>query len=231
MLKTIFKLGEVMPDKSVCKRVISLLSLYIENKLESEEKYFIEKHFLVCGDCYKKYLEMKEIMNNLHLEYAKLVSEFEKIEAGKMFNIREYETFYENISPYIDDELCYDDSIKFRKYLLKSKPARGELANAYKLKNNIRLSVTNFKNGLNINYSKKVIKKLRDEQRDSFDNIYKRAAIVLSFMIFSLFIVSVYFGINMFLNSKKTNIVDVIDMKDDSEMVEFFFDENGNIVF
>ena len=172
---------------------------------------------------------MKEIMNNLHFEYAKLVSEFEKIEAGKMFNIREYETFYKNISPYIDDELCYDDSIKFRKYLLKSKPARGELANAYKLKNNIRLSVSNFKNGLNINYSKKIIRKLREEQIDSFDRMYKRAAIILSFTIFSLLIVSVYLGIHMFFNVKKTNIVEVVDIKDDSEMVEFYFDENNKI--
>ena len=38
------------------------------------------------------------------------------------------ENFLENISPYIDDELCYDDSIKFRRYLLKSKQARTELA-------------------------------------------------------------------------------------------------------
>ena len=64
--------------------------------------------------------------------------ELKKAESEKIFSIREYEAFHQNISPYIDDELCYEDSIKFRKYLLKSKSARNELASAYGLKNNIK---------------------------------------------------------------------------------------------
>ena len=86
-----------MVNKSVCKKVISLLSLYIENKLDLEDRIFVENHFIDCSDCYQKYLEMKEIMNNLHFEYEKLLSEFERIETNKMFNIREYESFYKNI--------------------------------------------------------------------------------------------------------------------------------------
>ena len=82
-----------MTNKMLCKKVISLLSLYIENKLDVEDKLFVENHFITCSDCYQKYLEMKEIMNNLHLEYQKLLNEFERIESNKMFNIREYETF------------------------------------------------------------------------------------------------------------------------------------------
>ena len=115
-----------------------MLSLYIEHKLCESDRLFVENHFFKCKSCYQKYLEMKEIINNLHFEYEKLLNEFDRIENDKMFNIREYETFYNNISPYIDDELCYDDRVKFRKYLLKSKPARVELSNAYILKNNIK---------------------------------------------------------------------------------------------
>lgn len=220
-----------MIDKAVCKKVISLLSLYIENKLDVEEKLFVENHFLSCGDCYQKYLEMKEIMNNLHFEYEKLLDEFERIEAGKMFNIREYETFYKNISPYIDDELCYDESIKFRKYLLKSKPARAELASAYGLKNNIKHSVAEFKNDLNINYSKRIIKQLKDERRDSFDNVYRRAAVVLGFMIFSLIIFSIYAGFNYinesFAKLPQSKIVNTIEIPNEENMIEFFFDEKN----
>lgn len=216
-----------MSDKSICKKVVSMLSLYVENKLDMEDKIFVENHFIECSDCYQKYLEMKEIINNLHFEYEKLLNEFERIESGKMFNIREYETFYKNISPYIDDELCYDDSIKFRKYLLKSKPARAELAGAYNLKNNIKHSVVSFKNNLNINFSKKIVKQLKDEKRDSFDNVYKRAAVVLGFMISSLILVSVYVGVNYinesFAQTPASKVVNTVEIPQESDMVEFFF--------
>lgn len=219
-------------NNPLCKKVISMLSLYIENKLDDDDRLFIENHFLECSSCYQKYIEMKEIISNLHFEYEKLLNEFERIESNKMFNIREYEMFYKNISPYIDDELCYDESIKFRKYLLKSKPARAELASAYGLKNNIRSSVAMFKDNLNINFSKKVIKKLLDENKDSFDNVYKRAAVVLGFMISALVIVSVYMGFNYisesFAQNTHENIVKTIQIPDnDEDLIEFSFDDNG----
>ena len=218
-------------DNPICRKVVSMMSLYIENKLDDEDKVFVEHHFSKCAECYQKYLEMKEVITNLHFEYEKLLSEFERIETNKMFNIREYEQFYKNISPYIDDELCYDDSIKFRKYLLKSKPARAELASAYGLKNNIKHSVAMFKDKVNINYSKKVIKRLLDENRDSFENVYKRAAVVLGFMISTLILVSLYVGFNYvnksFAEDIKQNIVKSVTFPKDDEYVEFYFDENN----
>lgn len=218
-------------NNPLCKKVISMLSLYIENKLDDDDRLFIENHFLECSSCYQKYIEMKEIISNLHFEYEKLLNEFERIESNKMFNIREYEMFYKNISPYIDDELCYDDSIKFRKYLLKSKPARAELASAYGLKNNIKHSVAMFKDKVNINYSKKVMKRLLDENKDSFENVYKRAAVVLGFMISTLILVSLYVGFNYvnksFAEDIKQNIVKSVTFPKDDEYVEFYFDENN----
>ncbi len=217
-------------NNPICKKVISMLALYIENKLDETDRLFIENHFFKCRSCYEKYKEMKEIIDNLHFEYEKLIDEFEKIEANKIFNIREYEHFVENISPYIDDELCYDDSIKFRRYLLKSKQARTELANAYGLKNNIRHSVAIFKDNTNVNFSKKVLKRLNSEHKDSFDTIYKRAAIVLGFMITSLIIFTVYMGISYFNESiakeSTQNTVESTIFPSDEEYVEFIFDNN-----
>lgn len=221
-------------NKDACKKVVSMLSLYIENKLDVEEKIFVENHFLICSECYKKYLEMKEIINNLHFEYEKLLSEFERIESNNMFNIREYEMFYKNISPYIDDELCYDESIKFRKYLLKSKPARTELANAYELKNSIRTSVKSFKDNVNINFSKKIIKQLQNERRDSFDNVYKRAAVVLGFMLGALMFFSLYMGFNFvnesFAKNPPSKEVETIEIPNEADMLEFTFDNNGDAI-
>lgn len=218
-------------DKDACKKVVSMLSLYVENKLDVEEKIFVENHFLVCSDCYKKYLEMKEIINNLHFEYEKLLSEFERIESNNMFNIREYEMFYKNISPYIDDELCYDESIKFRKYLLKSKPARAELANAYELKNSIRTSVKSFKDNININFSRKIIKQLQSERQDSFDSIYKRAAVLIGLMLGSLLFFSLYMGFSFinesFAKNPTSKIVETIEIPNEGDMLEFTFDDDG----
>lgn len=220
-------------NNPVCKKVVSMLFLYIENKLDDEDRAFVENHFQYCSDCYNKYLEMKEIIKNLHFEYEKLLNEFERIESSQMFNIREYEMFYKNISPYIDDELCYDDSIKFRKYLLKSKPARAELANAYGLRNNIKNSVAAFKNSLNINYSKKIIRRLQEENKYSFDSVYKRAAVIIGFMVSTLLFVSVYMGF-CYINESfaqvpdNNHVIETIQMPPDSDMIEFTFDDTDD---
>ncbi len=223
-------------NNPVCKKVMSLLSLYIENKLDDDDKFLVETHLFKCSGCYQKYIEMKEVINNLHFEYEKLVDDFNRLETDKHFNIREYENFYNNISPYIDDELCYEDSIKFRKYLLNSKAARSELSAAYGLRNNIKLSVEKLKNNLNINFSKKIIQKLRNENSDNYERIYKRAAIAISIMITALIVLSLisYKHLNKQFSMHKrheiTNngqIINQTEFPSDEDYVEFIFDENN----
>ena len=90
-----------------------MLAMYIDNKLDVEDRAFVENHFLMCSSCYTKYLEMKEIINNLHFEYEKLLKEFEKIESDKIFNIRDYEVFYHNsIKEFLEQMLPKKESGK-----------------------------------------------------------------------------------------------------------------------
>ena len=214
----------------ICKQIESMLCLYIENKLSFDERVFVKSHLKDCSDCYKKYLEMKNIFKNLHFEYSKLMSELKKAESEKVFSIREYENFYENISPYIDDELCYEDSIKFRKYLLKSKSARKELSNAYGLKNNIKNSINDFKEKLNINYSNKVIKELKGKNFNIFEKYYKNAAIFVGFLISALILISIYLGFSYideaFAKNTDNAIVKSIEIPNEDKMIEFTFDSN-----
>lgn len=209
---------------STCKKVISLLSLYIENKLSVEDKFFVESHLKECSACNEKYLEMKDILKNLHFEYKKLVDEFQKIENDKIFSIREYENFHNNISPYIDDELCYDESINFRKYLLKSKPARTELSLAYGLKNNIKMSVADFKNSLNINFSNRIMKQIKNKKPESFETIYTRTMYVLLFLISSLMLICFSVGfsyIQSAVNTKeKFSTIETVNTESENEFVE-----------
>ncbi len=217
-----------------CKKVLALLSAFIEEKLDEEESFFVEAHLMKCGDCYKKYLEMKSIINNLHFEYTKLKDELDRMDSST-FNIREYEKFYNNISPYIDNELSYDESIKFRKYLINSKAARTDLANAYGLRNNILQSVNNLKDNININFSKKIIRQLKKENPDSFDKIYKRAAIAICSSIIILSVLSligyeyIQKSVAHVEPSKSIEPViqqEVFEFPDDEDYEEFSFDEN-----
>ena len=125
----------------------------------------------------------------------------------------------------------YEDCLNFRKYLLKSKHARDELSNVYSLRNNIKKSVNNFMNKSNINLSKKVIKKLKSEDKYLYSKIYKRAVISICFMITILTAMLIFIGVSYFSRS----FADTVPVKtgqnivfpNDEEWIEFFFDDNG----
>jgi len=138
-----------------------MLGAYIENKLTKEERQFVEFHFGRCAGCRKKFYEMSRIIGDLHYEYEKMLKEFEKLESDKSENLQEYEEFYNDMPLYADNELNYEDSIKFRKYLLKSKSARDELSKIYELRKNIKKSAAEFIGKTKINFSKKVLKRLK----------------------------------------------------------------------
>ena len=128
---------------------------------------------------------------------------------------------------------CYNDSIKFRRYLLKSKSARAELAGAYNLKNNIKHSVASFKDNINMNFSKKIIKKLQNENKDSYEKIYRKAAVLIGVMVSVLLLISFLAGFSYFSKSfAQTNSeINVIQIpNNDDEMVEFYFDENNEAI-
>ena len=120
-----------MEKKHACKKVISLLSLYADNKVTYSEREFIEEHLAFCPECYKKYMYLKQLIYTLKDSYRKVVEMAAARNKNTTFSIREHEKFLENISPYIDNELEQSESIEFRRYLMKSKAAQKELRNIY----------------------------------------------------------------------------------------------------
>gem|GEM_PF-5582722 len=220
---------------SICRKVTALLGAYIENKLTNTERKFVESHFVKCAGCRKKFYEMNKIIGSLHYEYEKMIKEFDKIEADKNSRTLCSPEFYKNISPYIDNELGLEDSIKFRKYILKSKQARSELENAYKLSSSIKKSAAGFMDKSNINVSRKVIKRLKNSNTDTKSGIYKRAAIIISFMLSLLAAIAVFAGLCYFNKSyaqiPKTQPEQGIVFPDDSDWIEFYFDDKGNFLF
>ena len=192
-------------DDIICKKVTSMLSLYIDDRLNEEHKSFVEDHFKICPSCYQKYKEIKSIIENLRLSYEKVLKQAEKIENANLFNIREYEKFYYNISSYIDNELSDEESINFRKYLLKSKSARNDLKNAYNLKIQIDDSVDKCKEQMNVDLSKKISKIVREEKEKEFTNtkMYLKVAILTGLLIFSLSGMCLFFQSSKQPNNQK----------------------------
>lgn len=182
---------------SDCRKISALLELYVENRLSSLEKSLVEEHLASCPDCRDKYVRMKDAIKNLRTSYEHLLQEFEEIERNKIFKVKEHDIFYANISSYIDNELSYNEAVDFRKYLLKSKPARKSLEEAYMLENNLKKTFTDYSNNLKINYAKKITDKLKSERKEPTDMVFKRMMITLGVLLlfmtaFFLYVTTTY---------------------------------------
>ncbi len=182
---------------SDCRKISALLELYVENKLSSIEKDLVEEHLASCPDCRDKYVKMKDAIKNLRTSYEHLLQEFEEIERNKIFKVKENEIFYANISSYIDNELSYNEAVDFRKYLLKSKPARKSLEKAYSLENTLKKTFRNYSDNLRINYAKKITDTLKAERKEPTGMIFKRMMITLGVLLlfmtaFFLYVTTTY---------------------------------------
>lgn len=164
-----------------------MISLYIDNRLNDEHKSMVEAHFKICPKCYQKYKEIKMVVENIKLSTEKVLKKVEGVEAVSLFNIREYEKFYKNISAYIDNELTYNESVNFRKYLLQSKAARTEFRHACNLQSKVNECVTDCIEGSELDLSRKIVKEIMDEHKSKkFNfNILLKVAILIGLAVFS----------------------------------------------
>ena len=87
---------------------------------------------------------------------------------------------------------------------------------------------------VNINFSKKVIKKLKEEDKNLFPNVYQKAAIAVGFIITILSIFAIFISFNHFNKSYAKSIPQKtgqnIIFPSDEDWVEFYFDKDGNFL-
>ncbi len=152
-----------MENKAICKKVSSMLSLYIDNKVNYQERAFIEDHLSNCEECHKKYIYLKSLIKNLKDSYKQVVELAIKKQKQSTFSIREHEKFLQQISPYVDNELDAKECFEFRKYLIKSKSAQKELKNTYILQKELRKAYDRTKKNLSARVSKAVINTLKNK--------------------------------------------------------------------
>ena len=156
-----------MTDKTVCRKISAMLSLYIDNKVSSQQRVFIEDHLANCPECYKKYLYLKSMIKDLKASYKHILDLAVKKQQHKMFLIREHENFRNNVSAYVDNELEPKECYEFRKYLMKSKNAQNELKDIYLIQKRMRKIFEETKNSASLNISKSVVSSLRNPQNCS----------------------------------------------------------------
>ena len=194
-------------DKTLCKKINSLIALYVENRLSKEEQSIVENHLIECQECRDKYVQMKDAIKNLRKSYENLLEEFKQIEENNLFKIKEHEIFYSNISSYIDNELPYNEAVKFRQYLLRSKPAQKGLREAYSLKDKLQKTFSDYSDNLKINCAKNIIETLKHERKEPIGMVFRRMVITLGILL--LFTIAFFVYVTTVYNnqiSETTNI-------------------------
>lgn len=163
-----------MDKEKICKIINSMLSQYIENKLPPEQYQFVHKHLDKCPACKKRYENLKELIKKIKYEYAIDL----KKNASANFEEKEYSIFKSNLNAYLDNELGYENSIKFKKYIMKSPSARKEVQDIYQMQKMMRESFIRSKFQLCPDFTKSVLSNL--------DNNFKNIKISLTIKIIML---------------------------------------------
>lgn len=200
-----------MTQSTTCKKVMSLLALYIDNKLDFETREFVERHLEVCPECNKKYHMLKDLIFELRKAYNQLNDDTFYQEKNTQFNIKEHEKFQNNISAYFDNELQLDESLNMKKYMIKFPKARQELEDLYLLHNIIFSSFNNTKKNLDKDYSKIISYKIQGRKYNINSNTHiKVASYAISlFVILSLLFLSSPLGKTVINKSKEFFIKNV----------------------
>ena len=180
-----------MTESAVCRKVASLLALYIDNKLDIETKEFVENHLQICPQCNEKYKLLKDLIFELRKAYNQIEIE-PKNNMQTHFNIKEHENFQTNLSAYFDNELQLNESLTMKKYMIKYPKARKELESLYLLHNILNTSFNSTKKFFNNNYAKAICFRVQGKDYEKKKRLNLKIAsyavsvlIILSILIYS----------------------------------------------
>ena len=157
-----------MNNELTCNQVIALLSFYVEDKLNSRLKEYVDEHLRHCTKCREIYMQSKKIAKHV----LSLVNYDE--ETANTFYTKQYEDFKNNLSAYVDNELNENESIRIKKIAISNPLARKDLEDMYNFKkllhNSFEKTRTEWKN----DYSKIIINSLQQKyEYNKIDPFYK----------------------------------------------------------
>ncbi len=181
-----------MTENLTCAQVSALLSFYIEDKLSSQLKQFVEAHLETCPTCRAKLETLRNMINNLREVHEKLAAV--KAVSDENAADSQGDEFKMNLSAYIDSELSDEENIKVKKYIISNPKARQELENMYNMKKLLHNSFEKAKNESKEDYSKFILKRIDIQEEiygpDSFAKVV--AIFILIFAVFTLTAVIIF---------------------------------------
>lgn len=141
-----------------CTQVSALLSFYIDDKLSSQLKQFVEAHLATCPTCRAKLDALSDMVKSLKEVHEKLADI--KPEVSENPDSEQYNNFKTNLSAYVDNELSSDENIKIKKYVISNQKARGDLEDMYKLRKALNNSFEKARNEAKDDYSRYILKRI-----------------------------------------------------------------------
>jgi len=140
----------------ICAKVNSLFNSFIKGELDEKENQFVREHLALCVNCRYKYQKLKELLALFGNEYTPKTSR----KNAELLENKEYEYCKQNLSAYCDNEMSFDESVKFKKYIIKTPKAREELKKLYKLRELLQNSYKNLTKKFNHDFSKIIVNQL-----------------------------------------------------------------------
>lgn len=175
-----------------CTQVSALLSFYIDDKLSSQLKQFVEAHLAVCPTCAAKLEALKSMVVSLKEVHEKLATIKPEHEEGA--SMSQYGSFKVGLSAYVDNELNDEENIRMKKYIISNPKARKELESMYNLKKAINNSFEKSKNEAKNDYSRYILKLVDIEDEvygpDSFTKVLALFVAILA--VFTLTAVIIF---------------------------------------
>lgn len=174
-----------MQQELNCNQVVTLLTFYIENKLDDNLCRCVREHLNHCEKCQEKYLKLKKILENFS-EIKTKINEEQKVDE-RQYETPQYETFKANLSAYIDNELSDNENIKIKKIAISNPLARRDLEEVYAFKQLLSSSFNRTKNELKHDYAKRTLEKMYAKSTGKDNNqFYRLVGIFTCIMVFML---------------------------------------------
>lgn len=177
-----------------CMQIDTLLSLYVNNKLNKTLARFVELHLENCPKCMAKYETLKKALNDLTLVQDNIIDlniDLSDTNAENEVLLRKRtKSLVQYLSPYLDSELSDEEGLKVKKYIVSNLEAREILEKMYKLKKALHSCFENSKSKIKIDYSKFIIRQL-----NIADEVSKYNGIPMSVSIFIMLFVICIVGV------------------------------------
>jgi len=184
-----------------CSQICSLLSFYINGKLNYPLNDMLQEHLESCPSCQEKY----QTLLNIKLKFVKAKEYLDSIDVANELiddysSVSETEKDYalvQNLSAYSDNELSDEESLKLKKYIISNLSARRALEEIYDLRTVLRKSFDIYEAQLKEDYAKNVLNKLNIDDEIKRGGSRLKVASVLIFVLTSFTVGLIYIITNM----------------------------------